>query len=368
MSCSCGSNWIVEVCDLASGQVRRVLHPLSMTWQTQLNASSTGSLTFATRDLAVRDIWPGLTSVYISRVTGPDASDETPVCEFAGYISEIQATDDNTTQVGMESIDKYLWRRTIKETVRWTDIPQTVIGQELVQLAAPNGIPLYAEADATQQVRDRQYDHWEYKVIGEAVEQLTNVINGPDWEMRHDRVDGHWSSTMIFRDWVGEDRGVELRSDIELSAYSITIGMEDMATWVDAVGEGEEEDQVHVTAVDPSGIYPEFDAVPAWVDVSRVTTLQSHADGYLQQNREPDARPAVTISGLDPLNIRNGDTVGIHTDFGPITYHGKARVFSISWGLDTDSPEQRTLEVVPLDRASQTILNQEPSDVCGSCR
>lgn len=357
--CVCGEDWIVEACDLASGRVRAVLHPQSLDWQVNLNQSGQGSLTLSTREVTSRDIWPGLTSIYISRA-------DTGEGVFAGFIDQFQASDDNTTQVGLQTLDKYLWYRTIKSHVRWVNQPQTDIGRDLVRLAESNGIPLLADSARSDQVRDREWDGWEFKVIGEAIEQLTQVINGPDWEMTHARSEGYWTSTMVFRDRVGLDRDLILRSDIELPAYSITVDASDLATWVDAVGEGEEEDQLRATAVDDSGVYPQFDAVPAWTDVSRITTLQSHADGYLEQHREPDARPAVTISGLDPdpSLLRLGDSVVIQTNFGPITYRGRARIVSISWGMNLDEPLGRTLEVVPLDRPSQSILNQLPTEPC----
>lgn len=360
----------MEVTDLASGVVRAIVHPVTVSWQNTLNRKGQGSMTFSTRAVKIRDIWPGLAGVYISRVADGNASEANPICEFAGYVDQVQAGDDNTTQVGIQSIDEYLWHRTIKDTIRWDNTSQTVIGKELVDLAAFNGIPLFSVAADSGTLRDREYKDWNLKIIGEAVEQLTGVINGPDWELGHTRTEGHWSSTMTFRDRVGADRGVILRSDQELSAYSITIDAADMATRVDALGEGEEEDQLRSTVVDPAGIYPEFDASPAWVDVSIPATLAQHAQGYLETNREPDARPTVTISGLDPdpSQLRLGDVVQIHTDYGPVTYHGAARVISISWGLDVDAPETRTLEVTPLLRASEAVLTQVPADpTCRTC-
>lgn len=369
MNCACGENWIVEVCDLATGQVRTRWHPLSVEWQSSLNQVGVGNVTLATGDITARDVWPGLTSVYISRVN-PAGPGEPPIAEFGGILWEVGASESGTTVLGLKSMEHYLHRRIITTNEEWRGSPQTDIGRDLVMLAQPGGIPLDAQADASGFTRDRDYKDWALKSIGEAIEQLTEVINGPDWEIVHSRVGGRWSSTLYFRDFVGVDRGVLIQSDLDASAYSLSISAEDLASHVWAIGTGEEEDQLIARAVDGSGVYPRFDATPAWKDVNRQTTLQSHADGYLETNREPDARPTVTVSGLepDPADLRVGDIIDVRTGFGPISFRGKARILSISWTLNPESPESRTLELVPLVRASESVLNQLPDpSICKDC-
>lgn len=373
MSCRCSQDFIVEACDLATGTVRAILDPISMDWQANLNGWGQGSLMLATKELRVRDAWPGLTSIYISRTSGGGGASRTnPVAEFSGLVESVSATEAGTTTIGMVAIESYLNRRTLKGALEFDQVEQTEIAADLVRQAEFNGIPLFAEAASSSFPRNRQYPSWARKVIGEALEDLSQVLNGPDWEVVHTRQNGRWSTTMIFRDFVGVDRTetVRLESDRELSAYSLTIDGVDQATWVDAIGSGEEEDQLLVTSVDPAGIYPEYDAVPAWKDVTRLTTLQSHADGYLEDYREPRATPTFTIAGLDPSPsvMRNGDMVHVRQDFGALSFHGNARIISTSWALGEGAPVSRTFEVLPLVRASQSVLNQTAQDRCkGGC-
>lgn len=370
MECACGENWVIEVCDLATGQVRTRWLPLSAEWQVSLNQVGVGSVTLPSGAITSRDIWPGLTSVYISRIAGRGASPENPIAEFAGIVSEFGASESGATVVGLLSIESYLERRVINTDVRWNRISQTLIGARLVQLAESDGIPLRAEAAPSDILRDREFFAWSFKEIGEAVQQLTEVIDGPDWELRHERVEGRWSTTMVFRDFVGEDNEIQLRSDIEGSAYSLSVSAEDLANHVFAIGAGEEEDQLVAAVNDASGIYPRFDATPSWKDVTRLNTLFSHADGYLDINREPDARPTMTVHGLDPdpLDLKVGDIVNVSMGYGPISFRGKSRITSVSWTLDPESPESRTFELVPMERASRSILNQRPDpDHCEDC-
>lgn len=371
--CRCSRDFIVEACDLSSGTVRAVLDPISLDWQTDLNGWGQGSMTLATKDIRIRDIWPGLTSVYISRIAGGGgASPSTPVAEFGGMIESVEASEEGATQVGLVSLEGYLQRRDIKLTQVFDGVEQTEIGAALVRLAESNGIPLFAEAAPSRYPRDRTYEGWSRKLIAEALEEMAQVINGFDWEVVHTRTLGKWTTTMFFRDQVGLDRTEEVRlhSDRELSGYSLHIDGQEQATWVDAIGSGEEEDQLIATATDESLIYPQFDATPAWKDVTKYTTLLNHADGYLEDYREPRATPTITVAGLDPSPavMRLGDTVHIEQDFGAVTYRGDARIISSSWALGEDEPIIRTYEMLPVTRASQSVLNQQTEGNCrGGC-
>lgn len=366
---------MVEACHLPNGRIRAILHPISVEWEVDLNGVGRGTMVLATRDVLIRDIWPHLTSVYISRLTGGGGASQTnPVAEFGGIIDSVQASESGTTNVSIKSIEYYLNHRTIKNTIRYNNRPQTNIGRALVELAQPNGIPLYALADESGIMRDREYRGFNRKVIGEAIEDLTNVINGPDWETTHTRDAGSWSSTMTFRDRVGVDREFVLKSDREMSSYSLEVDAADHATYVDAIGSGEEEDQLIATAVDRETYYPQFDAAPAWKDVSRITTLRDHAAGYLQDYHEPRATPTFTVSGLSgrnipsPSELRLGDTVGVDTDFGAVTYLGRARIIATSWSLRVGEALTRTYETLPTTRASESVLNQTPGQICEDCQ
>jgi hypothetical protein len=373
---TCSENWLVEVCNLATGLVRGVLQPLQMRFDVGLNEFTDAAITLSTRDIALRDVWPGLTSIYISRVAGPGASREAPVGEWAGLITDFGMSESGTTEVGLKSIDWYTTRRTYRTSTTYTQRAQTQIAKAFLDYirsrrdSGTGPIPLFGVADTSTVLRDRIYEAWRRKNIGEAIQDLTQVINGPDWELEHHRVDGAWSTDMIFRDEVGVDRGLLLRSDIEASAYSISANIQNLATLVDAFGAGTEEDQLIETARATDAPYPSFDATPAWTDVTRRSTLQDHAQGYLESNREPAALPTVTLPGLDvdPTQLRIGDTVTADISYGAIRFNGKARVITIAWEVAPGGPEYRTLELLPLDPPSQSIFPQLPAGLdCEDC-
>lgn len=370
--CACGENWRVESCDLRTGIIQTTLHPVAMDWQMPLTDWGQGTLTLPVRDVLVRDVWPHLTSIFISRIAGEDASPDDPVVEFGGMVETISATEDGTLKVGMVSIESYIRRRMIRTDFDFSDgEQQTIIAQTLVTLAASGtgGIPLLSTAAPSAQERQITYNSWDRKVIGDAVTELSQMDEGVEWGVRYERTGDHYTVIIDFADSIGEDRGVILQSDRDGDTYGLDVDAANHATFVDAIGEGEEEDQMIATAVDTGGPYPVFDAAPAYKDTWDEDVLQAQADGYLLTNREPNAVPNMTLRGLDPppTDVRLGDTVGVHIDYGAATYHGDARITNVAWSVAVDEPETRSFDFQPITRASDSVLNQVPGNPCEGC-
>lgn len=368
MSNYCDQHWAVIVCDLRTGRELKTLSPVSMSWQTNWSSPGQGTLTLSTRDTLVKDVWPHLRSVYIQRIAGGDASPFKPVTEFAGIVEQFSAQEGGTTQVGMKSIEQYLWYRHLDDRTTFNDVQQTQIAKKLVEAARIQGIPLYAVAAPSKYLRDRTYERWEKKNIGEALTQLHELVNGVEWEVQHARSDqGTWSTTMIFRDHVGVTRNLVLQSDREANAYSLEVDAAEHATHVDGIGESEaDETRPIYTAEDASRIYPRFDTAQAWEGVVVMKTLSEHVRGYLAQHQEPVATPTLTVPGLEPAPslIRNGDVITVDVDYGAASYEGQGRVTSTSWNVGADAPPTRTFELQPLTRASESVLDQRPGPWC----
>lgn len=368
--CACADDFRFEACDLRTGIVRAILEPTAADWQTTLNAVGQGSMTLATKDIAAREIWPHLTSVYMCRTSGGDATPENPYCEGAFIIDKFTAADTGTTQVGMKSIEDYLWHRVYRATTTFQGDPNA-IAAGLVAYTATNGIPLTATYDNGSEFTERDYFAWDRKNIGEAINELVDAEPGIEWEIVHTKSPGGaWSSSMIFRDSVGAVRAIVIQSDVEGAGYGLDVDAADHATLVDAIGEGSEADQLIATALDV-GVYPQFDAVPAFKDINVQATLQQQANGYLADHREPVAVPSMTIIGThdpDPALMRNGDIIErVRTSFGAITFDGPARIVATSWSLGVGGAPKRTYQFLSTGRASETVLNQVIEDPCPDC-
>ena len=72
---------------------------------------------------------------------------------------------------------------------------------------------------------------------------------------------------------------------------------------------------------------------------------------------------------MEPSLLRVGDTISVQIGYGAISFNGKARVITIAWTIDAEGPEYRTLELLPLVPASESLFNSPPSTIdCEDCR
>lgn len=360
---SCADRWRVELTDLESGIVRAIALPITIDVETRLNEPGQGSITIPIHGNAIRDVFPGLTGiVIIHKATGM-------VC-FCGYIERLSADcAQGVAQLGLRTIDGWLYRQHLEQGAQYANQQQTFIGADLVNLAAgeSNTPCIRGIADASTRLRDRVYEPWAYKKVGEAIAQLTEVIEGPDYEVECTRTGGAWCTDVIFRDRVGADLDLVLLGR-EAAAVALDIDQSQQATHVHGIGEGEEADQLTSQASD-FAIFPRWEASPAWKDVNRQSTLDEHTRGYLDDHKDPVAVPSVTMAGPGPWEtLRLGDRVGVDVCCGLASYRGRARIASITCRTSPESPDAYTYGLVPSDPSTQTVLGQEPCDPdCEDC-
>lgn len=365
----CGNGFRLEATDLATGRVKAVLHPVRFNLPEILSTPSAGSLTLATGDVTVSDIWPHLTGIYFSRVV-----DDERQCLWAGYVDQyaIPRTPE-LVSVGVVSMDTYLSERVMAnadEGISYAvdDRQQTLIAKDYVDMAQWNGIPLTAIAEPSEFEREASYLASDYKNLGQALAELVAVDDGPEYTLEHTYNDpGMWSSVIRFQDVVGDDRNIFLKSDREGLNCGITSDAKSHATRAYAIGAGTEEQQLVSIAHDAATIYPEFHASPAWKDTADVSTLETRAVGHVATFRDPTTTPTMSIAGMepDPDVLRVGDTVSAliiakSFSFGdpkdPTGPSGKARLSGVEWVLQVDAPIIRVLTLQPVIRPALSIL------------
>lgn len=357
--CPCGDRWAIESCDIKTGRVRAIILATGAEWENALVGLGTGTLTIPSQKVALRDIFPDLTSIYISRITDDGSYD----CQYAGYVEKVtgQATlDGGTMSVGLQPIEKYWWRRFLDTDRLYTNTEQTQIAASLTSYAVPDGIPLIGIAEPSIISRDRTYIGSERPFIGAQLDDLAQARFGIEWTVLHSRVNGFWTTTVVFQDRAGNDLNTIFRSDVHGADYGIDVDAANHATRIDGFGDDPASVRIISTAVD-DGPYPRFDAAPSFGTVLDATNNQEQTDGYLRDYREPTATPSFTIVGEDPdpTGLRLGDTATFYIRQGAVTFNGPARVGTISSRIAEGEPWSRTLGLIPLGRASDTVLNQE---------
>lgn len=393
----CAERWRFEATDLRTGIVKAVLHPINATWEEQYSKPGVGSMLVATLDPSADDIWPHSTGLYISRVN-PDGSREG---HWGGYVEAFQASSGGATNIGLQSIDDYLNHRLLATEdaglaystpgyvpspdggttpiVPGTGLPQTTIAKQLVEIAlAGNGqIPLIPIDRGSTKIRVRHWDAWEFKNIGEAIQQLTEVGGeggGVTYKLEHRFFEnpGRWVTEMIFSDELNVNRNVVLRSDYEAWGYGLSVDAQRQATRIYGVGFGEGTSQMFSVAVDEAASLPEFQATLAWKDVKLPATLDDHTVGAVTQFRDPTSNPSMVVVGLEspappPEELQVGDIVEAEIAYGLITFKGDgdeaklARLTAQTYRVSAEDAVSRTLVLTPLIRPSLSIKTQVPA-------
>lgn len=227
--------------------------------------------------------------------------------------------DDRTLELSGASLWSYLNRRRIREDRTYTDVDHALIAADLVAWTQGAGSTVYgptagdptgdvridvSSVAALGFVRDRLYRGDERKRVGEALEQLADVIGGPDLAIRwrwDSNPDGTDTPMPELRAWAR--RGVRLADSLELdvnvTGYEYLEAGSQQATHVDAIGQGEGAAMKVAAASDPSlwPSYPRLDGIAAHKDASDLDTLEGHARGTLAARRVP---PGIVRVTLDP--------------------------------------------------------------------
>jgi hypothetical protein len=364
--CGCPYDWRIEILNLSTGERRGYLTPLSFEFEEKLNEVGSGTITIPVSSVSMQDVWPHITSIAFLRIAGPGATSSSPVCEFIGMVEQVDPDSGGTLKIGVKSIEQYLDSRMIDETLVFTAEEQTSIGASLVDEAATLGIPLSGGFTASSFPRDRTYELVDRKKILEAIQQLTQVIDGPDYQLVHSLSGtSSWQTEMLFQDRVGSDVPRPLNARRGLIAYGLPVDATAHVTKV--IGVGENDTLVYETSTPTSDMYPLFERSEAYSDVSVLTTVQEHAEGSLAQDKHPIATPTVTVAGLDliaPLSL--GDLTELKMGHGAIQYQGVARIIGIAWSSTESTPTMATLTLVPNDNAADAILGAPPSS-SGCC-
>ncbi len=361
----CSTEWRIEALDLVTGARKRILKPVSFNFEEVLNEVGNASVTLNVNDVRMNDVWPHTTKIAFLRIAGPDATPSSPVCEFVGLVETVSAESGGTMTLGLKSIEEYLAHRYIRLQLGPMTLSQTFIGKMLVDGAMTGslfglpGIPLSGDYASSTVMRERTYLVEDRKTVLEAIRELTEIADGPDYVLTHSP-DGS-SSTMTFYDEAGGSAVLNAKRGI--ISYSLDVSADNHANRIVALGDnniGTVESSI------PAG-HPAWERVENYSEVALLPELVEHAQGSLANDKSPAATPQVTVAGLDliaPLGL--GDTVHLTMGNGALQYKGTSRLVGISWSSDEGSPTTATLTFTPGTAGVDSVLNA-PVTRSGCC-
>lgn len=404
--CECAANWRIELTDLLTGEVRHLINPTDFEFETSWLTAGRGSITFNRKGVTtlvraqfvhVTDMEPYATGIFFSRIHGGAATPAAPVVMFGGFVETMDSGSDGMTTLGFAEMQKYLDFRLIRSDLVFTAIDQTEIGANLVDYTTGTntqggstdpdptlGIPLSGAFAASAFPRDRTYLGEDRVVIGEAIKNLIQIVDGPVYSMSHTRTVTGWTSEMSFTDdWV--QASIPRISWHHITDLKVMLDGNGLANQIDAFGEPFDDGTANIaTANSPFGFRPRFDAAPAFPTVSDPVTLGQHASGYQADHGDPamnvqlffdgieygQAAGAITLT-LDDLVPGNVANIDIRSPYWvieggpdlPGTHVPSIGRVSVAAGLE--GPEKVTAQII-VDSFPTNMLSTPP-DECVDC-
>lgn len=416
--CACAANWRIEMVQLTTGEVLKVVIPTEFQFETSFLESGRGSITFNRHGVEpfgtltdasffqMLHMYPRSVGIYFSRTSGGIATPADPVPMFGGIVETFEGSSDGMVTLGFNEIQSYLDHRLIRSDLTFTGADQRDIALNLVEYAsgtntgggsvdpvAGPGIQLIPGLSGPGGVmRDRTYLAADRKFIGEALREFMAVIDGPVYSMSHFRqtISDVWTSEMNFRNEWFQSSPFPVIAWHHLTDMNFSMDGNDLANLIDAFGQPSADGIPLIQTFWPGGTFagmPRYDAAPTFDTVSVASTLFDQAEGYYVDHADLAGNLQLSLSGLDygtaageptltiddlvPGNevsldirsphwsIRGGYTVPLST--------AHPRIGRVSIAVGLEGPEEVTIQIMEEEMSRLVIPNDTEFEPCWDC-
>lgn len=337
--------------DLITGTLREEMPFSGVTYSQVLNAPGAFQATIGLRHpKATRaNLDPGRTVIYVER---------DGVLLWGGILWSAEGSaDDSKITIRGEGFWSYFRRRALRTTKTYTGVDQFAIAQDLINWAQsqPGGdINVAVGAETSGVARDRTYNDWERKNIGETIEQLSAVENGFDFAVDVDYGAGG-AMVRTFRPSYprrGRDTSTVFELGTNVGGFSQIVDATIQANQIDVIGAGEGSSMLIATVTDTDAVppYPLLDDVLSYKDVTEIDTLEGHGNAALAARATPvETIPTIAQFGPDTGlgSYITGDEVTVRGAAGFIDIDQRARIIEIAVKVDEQSSEQVDIALQP---------------------
>jgi hypothetical protein len=416
--CECAANWRIELVRLTTGEVLKVIIPVSFqfemvyldTGRGTISFNRHGVVPFSNREAAsfvgMLQMYPRSVGIYFSRTAGGTATPDDPTPMFGGVVETFEGISDGVVTLGFNEIQSYLDHRLIRSDLTFTATNQNSIASNLVDYAsgtnalggstdpvAGPGIQLIGGiAGGVGFLRDRTYLAVDRKVIGDALREFIAIIDGPVYTLEHVRAGSPivWTTTMRFRDTWSQATPFPVIAWHHLTDLQFSMDGNELANLVDAFGEPDTDGTPLIQTFWPAGTFasmPRYDAAVTFDGVSVAATLFDHAHGYHDDHADLAGQIQLMFSGLDYGTADGGTTLTID-DLQPgnevalditsphwsikggyvfDTSDAHPLIGRLSVAVGLEGPEQVTAQIMEEEMSSLVIPNDADLEVCWDC-
>ena len=268
----------------------------------------------------------------------------------------------NSITMRVECVGYLNFYKTQYITASYTDTPQQDIMWDVISRCNEKNGGDYGIRRGTHSGdtvnRDRSYER---KEVASLITQMSNVINGCDFEFTPDKLFNTYQTKGTYRP------SVRLTYPGNIQAFNFTRTLDKVANYVYGIGSGTGDEAVQSQAEDVNSedyLYRR-EKISIWNSVTDQDTLNEHTDSVLHAGSEIIELPNITLrdNELDMSEIETGDTVKVILGgFASISHvSGDYRITSITCNVDDNDSEEVTLSFDGLD-IEQKIQNQENED------
>ena len=278
-----------------------------------------------------------------------------------GASSDRLSADVHTATFSAHDYREMLRRRILYTDLTFTQADEEAIGWDLIshtQAQTGGNLGIRREGWATGKPRDRTYPAG--KNVGEALDQLTEVLGGPDVEIGPD---------LVYRAWPqrGRHLGVVLAYGENVIDVDRDVNPSDFANAVRVTGKGTEDEVVHTTpevrespglSITAEG---RFDLADGDTDIVTQSAVAARADGLIAERSI--VRPGYTVTlapgfWQGPEHLWLGDAVTLQIRSGRLEIDTHLRVYEVDMSPGDDGGEKVMIRL-GRPRTRPTLVDQQ---------
>lgn len=294
---------------------------------------------------------------------------------WCGILYETEYDEgSNTVSLSAETYETWYERRIQTRDINVKNMDQLDIARLYVNSGgASDAMGIEVDGKLSGFKRERNAYAYELNTIWDELLRLSNLINGFDFRIipYREAGTGKLKKKLTFgypelSNNTPENPAHLFESNRNIIDSKVNISSYDSALRVYAIGEGEGESQKVAIADDSAALaegFPRYEISASYKGVKEHSTLVSHAQSLLQENRNPLVSVSVTVRGNDDPYVGSyvpGDWVRLKLDnvWFPEGFDRVFRITEVTVNLDNTGLETVDLEFTgPLIRDNIIVKN-----------